>query len=147
MRIFRACRRKFSVPNTEGAFLNDARWHYAGTRVLYCAESVALAVLEQCTNAVTFPEIREDFHYASVDVGGLEIETAPEALFRGNWRDRTQESRAYGMQWIRSSRTPLLKVRSAALSDEWNYVINATHPDFAKVEFSQPCAIPLDARL
>lgn len=147
MRIYRACRRKFAVQDTLGAYLNEARWHPVGARVLYCAESVSLAVLEQCTNGAKLPEVRTDFHYASVDVDGLSVEVPPEQYFHGNWRARQQESRDFGAEWYRSHRTPLLKVRSAALSDEWNYVVNTEHPDFNRVTFSKPRPIPLDERL
>ena len=147
MVIYRACRRNFSPPDSQGAFLNHARWHLAGARVLYCAQSLSLAVLEQCTNGANLKDVREDFHYSSVDVKGLEIEIAPEILFDPDWRDRLLETRNHGMGWIRSGRTPLLKVRSTANSDEWNFVLNTGHPDFKRVIFSDPKPIPLDERL
>ena len=39
-----------------------------------------------------------------------------------------------GSAWYRSNETLLLKVPSAVVPTEHNYVINARHPDFAQVQ-------------
>lgn len=147
MRIVRTTRRKFSVKDARGAALRSGRWHHEGQRVLYCASSLSLAALEQRVNTVAFEEIRQEFHYADIQIDGIEIEKLPETIYEGDWTLDIEKTRDVGTAWAKSRRSPILCVRSAVLPVEWNYLINTTHPDFAKVTFSEPRPIPLDERL
>ena len=48
MRVFRLCKQLYSatVLSGEGGLVVDGRWHSAGRRIVYAANSEALAVLE-----------------------------------------------------------------------------------------------------
>lgn len=147
MQAIRATRRNFSVRDARGAEVRSGRWHHEGQPILYCASSLSLAVLEQRVNTVTFDEIREDFHYAGIDFKGLKIENVPEKHFEDEWTMNLKATRDFGTAWSKSKRSLILKVRSAVLPVEWNYLINTAHPDFGKIRFSEPLEIPLDDRL
>lgn len=135
------------MADARGAEFNAGRWHHKGQPILYCASSLSLAVLEQRVNSSTFDEIREDFHYADIDLARVSIEKAPESCYRDRWTDHPERTRDFGTAWAKSMRSPILEVRSAVLPVEANYLINTAHPDFAGVTFSEPRAIPLDDRL
>jgi RES domain-containing protein len=147
MRAVRTTRRKFSVRDSRGAALRSGRWHHEGQSILYCGSSLSLAVLEQRANTVPFDELREEFHFADIEIVGVEIERAPEACYEGDWTADLERTRDFGTAWSKSRRSLVLEVRSAVLPVESNYLINTAHPDFAKVAFSEPRAIPLDDRL
>ena len=147
MRAVRATRRKFSVQDARGAIAVFGRWHYKGQPILYCASSLSLAVLEQRVNSVTFDEIRQDFHYSEIDLEGMEVERVSEEYFKEDWTGNFRITQEFGTNWSKSGRSPILRVRSAILPVEWNYLINTAHPDFARVRFSEHRPIPLDTRL
>ncbi len=52
MRIWRICKAAHAATafSGEGAVLYPGHWHHAGTPVVYCSESRALAALEQLVN-------------------------------------------------------------------------------------------------
>ena len=147
MQAIRATRQKFSVKDPRGAQLRSGRWHYEGQPILYCGSSLSLVVLEQRVNTVTFDEIREDFHFANIELAQIQIERAPEACYKGDWTDDIERTRDFGTVWAKSRRSLVLEVRSAVLPVEWNYLINTAHPDFAQIQFSEPKPVPLDDRL
>lgn len=65
------------------------------------------------------------------------------------WPDpSTQDlTAAYGTAWANSLETPILRVPSAAIRSEYNYVLNPMHPDFRKLMFEVPAIDEIDLRL
>jgi RES domain-containing protein len=55
--------------------------------------------------------------------------------------------RALGDDWAREGRSALLRVPSAVVPSEWNFLLNPAHPGFAALRIGAPRAFPLDARL
>jgi RES domain-containing protein len=106
-----------------------------------------LALLELRANCIPFDELRKFYHYAEIDISGLDQYSVPDSYYRTEWRRNVDASRAIGSRWVAESQSPILRVRSTALPVEWNFVLNTAHPDFAKARFSTPRAIPLDDRL
>jgi RES domain-containing protein len=49
-----------------------------------------------------------------------------------NWRSTTGYSylQKLGSKWYRNNQSLVLKVPSAVISEEYNFLINTTHPDF-----------------
>jgi RES domain-containing protein len=146
MKIYRTCLRRFDVTDPGGAIFAEGRWHAEGTPVLYCADSLALSVLEQCVNGNPVSHVRDLFHFADVETGEVTVETTPEDLYSGDWRSQESKTRDFGVRWIREGRTAILRVRSAALTHEWNSVLNTAHPDFERIRFYPPKPVPLDPR-
>ncbi len=127
--------------------MRGGRWHHKGTRVLYTASSLSLALLELRANSIPFDELRKMYQCAEIDISGLDQHSVPEAYYRTDWRRNVDTTRAIGSRWVAESQSPILRVRSTALPIEWNFVLNANHPDFAKVKFGKAREIPLDDRL
>ena len=146
MKLYRTCLRRFDVTDPGGAVFSEGRWHAEGTPVLYCADSLALSVLEQCVNGNPVDHVRDLFHYSDVEAEQVSIETTPEHLYSSDWRARVSKTREFGMRWVREGRSAILLVRSAALSQGWNSVLNTAHPDFKRIRFYPAKPIPLDPR-
>ena len=51
----------------------------------------------------------------------------------GHWRSMTAypELQQIGSNWYKSKRSLVLKVSSAVIPKEYNYIINTNHPDFS----------------
>jgi RES domain-containing protein len=125
----------FAASDSSGAMRAAGRWHSQGTRVVYAAEHISLALLETLIHA-----------------GGRKL--PPRSLTRiviptgvvieaSEWLDEPA-SRSFGDAWVRAARTAVLRVPSIAVNGfEHNFVFNPTHAAFSKIKFekSQPFAL------
>jgi RES domain-containing protein len=57
------------------------------------------------------------------------------------------DCRAFGDRWITSLRSAVLRVRSAVVPHESNYLLNPLHADAKKIVVELPVAFTFDARL
>jgi RES domain-containing protein len=65
-----------------------------------------------------------------------------------HWQDESAYSdlQRIGEDWLRSKRTPVLKVPSAILPVEYNYILNPDHPDL-KFSVDPPLNFKFDQRM
>lgn len=126
------------VFDTTGAFLYGGRWHSRGTRVVYAAEHLSLAVLETLIHAggrKMPPRAISRIHLSD----DLSIESAP-------WMEMPV-SQAFGDAWVREARTAVLQVPSIAVNKmESNFVLNPSHADFPRIQSSAPEPFVFDPR-
>ena len=52
-----------------------------------------------------------------------------------------------GDAWIGSGNSPVLRVPSAVVRDEWNYLLNPAHPAFSKMKIGRARPFAFDSRL
>ena len=66
----------------------------------------------------------------------LPLTTLTRADLPSDWKLESsyQLTQPLGAAWYEAGETLLLKVPSAVVPEEFNYVLNARHPDFAKVQ-------------
>lgn len=133
----------------EGARLAGGRWNSPGRAVVYCSETLALAVLESFVHLP--PALR--------GVARLPEMTAVQlALPQGAqlWQPEAAElpkpgdadaCREFGDDWLDSARTLALAVPSAVVPGERNWLINPAHPDADKVEVLAEEAFRFDPRM
>ena len=143
--VYRVCRARYARLDGEGARLAGGRWNSPGRAVVYMAESVALAVLENLVHMS-----RQDFPIGYVCVAavlpdGLNIATERDLRLRADPRELT--SQELGDWWIDSKASAVLEVPSAVVADEHNYLLNPAHPDFARIVADPPALFHFDARL
>jgi RES domain-containing protein len=124
--------------DTTGAFLQPARWHTAGARVLYAAEHASLAVLETLIHAggrKMPPRVITRIHIPDA----LSIESAA-------WMEMP-DSQTFGDAWVAEGRTAVLRVPSIAVNRmESNFVFNPAHPDFQRIRHDSPEKFIFDPR-
>jgi len=66
-----------------------------------------------------------------------------------NWRDHPPppETKAIGDQWVSEGSSLVLRVPSVVVPNEFNYVLNPSHPAFADISIGDPIPFPFDPRL
>jgi RES domain-containing protein len=66
-----------------------------------------------------------------------------------NWSaaDSPPKLREIGQRWLDAGAAAVLKVPSAVVVEEWNYILNLQHPDFKKLIFQKPKRFQFDRRL
>ncbi len=142
---YRVCRRIYARLDGDGARRVGGRWNSPGQPVVYMAQSVALAVLENLVHmsrqdyptgyvvvAATIPD-----HVLILDHTRFLSEDAP----KKSW------ARQAGDAWLGSRESAVLRVPSAVVVGEWNYLINPKHLDFARITVDPPVALSFDERL
>ena len=148
--VWRLCAAKYgaSAFSGEGARLYGGRWSPAGIPVVYAAESRALAVVEVLANvddAETLFDVAWVFVRAEVPD---ELVEKP-SRFPASWRQfpHPAETQAVGTEWARSERSVALRLPSAVVPGEFNYLLNPTHPDFKRVKIGRSEPFTFDPRL
>jgi RES domain-containing protein len=150
VRAWRICKERFA--NTafdgEGAFRDGGRWNSEGVRVVYVAGSAALATLEILVH-VSEPDdlYRTPFVLIPVDFEP-DLVTEPPPLPPGWYEDPPPvAAAAIGDQWVESQTSVLLKVPSAVIHSEFNYLINPAHPRFGELVIGHAETFQFDSRL
>ena len=134
-----------------GADLYGGRWNSPGRRVIYAADSLALAMLELLvhTNTGRIPPRHAVVEIAIPD--HLAIETVDPRAVSG-W-DASDElaSRAYGDHWHATRRTIVLSVPSVVTwktsASGRNLVVNQDHADAGAINVAAPKPVVWDERL
>ena len=132
----------------EGGRIASARWHTAGSRIVYLAESPMVALVESLVHLDVDSEDIPDFYTL------LRISAPEELAVRrldppagSEWRRDQEMTRRVGDAWLTSKETPLARVPSAIAPYTWNYLLNPEHPDAPKVEIAEVIRERFDNRL
>jgi len=131
----------------EGALGNGGRWNNPGTRVVYAASTTSLAILEIVVHGVE-PLLE---HYVAIPVEFNESfvsEVNADALPSG-WRafPAPFELKRIGDEWVESGNSAVLRVPSAVVPHEWNYVLSPEHEDFERMAIGHSIGLETDLRL
>lgn len=146
---WRVVKQRFAENAFDGAGARrfGGRWNSAGRAVVYTAATTSLAILEIIVHA----DARLLPHYVAIPVHFNDdlVEVIEPGLLPGGWRTHPSPFglKRIGDQWIDSMRTAVLRVPSAVVPQEWNYLLNPKHPDFAAVEIGAPVPLETDTRL
>lgn len=132
----------------EGARRSGGRWTSVGRRAVYTSGTVALATLEMIAHLDSAAPLRA-YTLIEATVPASLISAVDMAALPSNWRQYPSppELRAIGDSWLDAKRSAVLKVPSALVAVEFNYVMNSAHPDFALITTGPPLSFPLDPRL
>lgn len=129
----------------EGARLYGGRWNSPGVRVVYTSGSLSLALHEWRVHLS---------HWPAPPVMAIEIEFGASLIWSparlpAGW-SRTpypKATAAVGDNWIRSSRSAVMRLPSAIVPGEFNYLVNPGHPGFSQIRIGKARLFEVDARL
>jgi RES domain-containing protein len=147
-RIFKT-KRAVTWFDGEGAFLFGGRWNTRGTRLLYASASLSLAALEMLVH-LNREHLLLSYSYAPLEFDERSVLAVEDfQQLPANWSDSPPPIavQQIGEEWERSKTSLVLRVPTAILHGEYNYLINISHPDFSKVKLGKPSPFHFDARL
>ncbi|MEO6229412.1 MAG: RES family NAD+ phosphorylase [Ferruginibacter sp.] len=143
---------------TSGAYVNDlsgtgaklfgGRWNSAGIPALYTTEHISLAVLEVLVHVKTYGR-PVDYHLVSIEIPELinkPVIIEPQKL-KLNWQDDATYGQFIGDDFLTNGKSILLKVPSAIIEEENNFIINPVHPDAGKTKIRSVKKFIFDKRL
>jgi RES domain-containing protein len=132
----------------EGARLYGGRWNSPGVAVVYTAQSASLAALEMLVRLHAERRMPNYVLFACAFDDSL-VEPIAKSDLPPGWRADPAPPRLQqlGEQWVLSGRSAILRVPSAVIETEFNYLLNPVHPDFGGIEIAEPVPFALDLRL
>lgn len=130
-----------------GAKLYGARWNSKGVAALYTSQSISLAMLEMLVNT-NFKDysIELDLMYINFQ-DSLPITVIDPKNLKKNWKDDFEYTRYIGDEFFNQKKSVILKIPSAVIQEEHNFLINPLHEDFKKVKLVKTKSFWPDERL
>ncbi|MGB3585877.1 MAG: RES family NAD+ phosphorylase [Tunicatimonas sp.] len=147
MEVYRICLKKWSTKLTTSGF--PARWNSKGKFVLYTASSRALACLENVVHR-SGEGLNGSFKVMVIKIPNeVAITEVEEGQLPMNWIDFAaySECQKIGDQWVNDNKTLLLKVPSAIIQKEHNYLLNINHPQMSEVKILGTEDFQFDSRI
>jgi RES domain-containing protein len=131
-----------------GARIHGGRWNSKGVAVVYTAGSLALASIEMVVNLAA-PKLLQKYVRISAHIGLDLILNLPEIDLPQDWNRRpiSPFTQYIGDRWFKEQSSAVLRVPSIVVPDEYNYLLNPTHPDFSKIKIGKPIVYLFDPRL
>jgi RES domain-containing protein len=144
LKLFRLGTAAFPVWDGAGAAAQDGRWNPPGIPVIYAAGTLSLAMLERLVQRRNLGQTLLVEAEAPTELAVEDLMARPPP----NWRALgSPEAMAEGGRWLASGRSPLLRVPSALVPREANYLVNPAHPDASRIRVGPPETLEWDARL
>jgi RES domain-containing protein len=131
-----------------GTQLFGGRWSSKGKPGLYLASSRALAVLEVLVHLQPL-FIPDNYCLAEIEVPDDSIEHADITLLPLNWKDVSPPAviKKIGDDFLLGKRNLMLKLPSAIVQAEFNFLVNPLYPDMHKVKLLKKEPFSFDERL
>ncbi len=149
MEVFRLSKAQYASDLTgTGAKLAGGRWNKPGVAVLYTSSSRALATLEVLVHIPAF-YVPSNYVLSSIWIPDDNIQVLDIKLLPADWQNLTppQNLQTQTEDWLKSKTYLALKVPSAIVQDEYNYLINPLQADFAQVKLLHQEPYRFDPRL
>jgi RES domain-containing protein len=132
----------------EGSRLYSGRWNSLGTALVHRAQHESLGIPDILVHRQACAPLTA---YATVPVefGDGLAETVDRTALPRNSRDTPAPSalQALGDQWAAEGRSAVLRVPSAIVPREWNYLLNPAHAGFRRLRIGNPEDFRFDTRL
>lgn len=131
----------------EGAMLYGGRWNSVGNAMLYASQHISLAVLEILVNKRHVEHFKTSFHLIHVELPVQEVKTISDEVLKKNWHLDIEYTRFIGDHFLQDPTQWILKVPSAVIPEEFNFILNPNHADFKQIKVLHSEIYPLDKRL
>lgn len=112
---------------------NSNRWNRRGEYVIYVGSTRSLLTFDLVVHRNFIkPDINHKVMVISVPDSDELVKTITTKELPSNWRrfEAYTDLQKIGSDWYNSKETLLLKVPSAVIPSEYNYIINTVHPNF-----------------
>lgn len=153
MLVYRIDRKKYLKDTLKGigaSMSSSFRWNSEHTRMVYTSESRALALLEITAHLNGVLEIPTDRYLVEIEIpDALKIQKLSIADLPKNWNAHPPSvfTQNLGDSFVQKLKSPVLKVPSSIVPQEFNLLINPHHPDAHKIEIISKERLAFDPRI
>jgi RES domain-containing protein len=133
----------------QGGLYASGRWTPRGQLVVYASATISLAVLEYTVNYRRRGWVPATVLGRATIPTNLRVETVSIDKLPSNWfaAAAPPQLQAVGGEWLERANAAILKVPSAIVIEEWNYLLNPVHADFRKLRVSEARPFNFDRRV
>jgi len=149
LHVWRLTRRRFRKLDGEGARRAGGRWNDLGSAVVYTSSTLSLAALEYLVH-VDIEDAPGDLIAMRIEVpDGVPIEEVAADDLPDDWRREPRHPACVeiGERWLSTGTALALRVPSAVIPEEANWLINPAHPDARRVRVFSTRRFAFDPRL
>lgn len=150
MIVYRLSKERFKNDlSGKGAEIAGGRWNNKGFAVLYTSESRALCTTEIAVHT-PLGILPDDFYLITIEFpDDVEIKEIKATQLSSSWKNipHTHETQRMGNKFIKEEKYLIMKVPSAVVQGDYNYLINPAHKDFDKVKIKKTEKFEFDKRL
>jgi RES domain-containing protein len=151
MHVYRIGQTKYANDLKGSGF--DARWNSNGQYVIYTEGTLALSCLEKLAHTSGTSLYAGNFSvtmYRVPDAMKIKEIKLTELMKRNPEWTRVLNypyTQSVGDKWLAERETAILKVPSAIIDLEYNYLLNHAHPDFKQIKIAAIKPFTFDSRL
>lgn len=150
MIVFRLSKCIYAGDNSgKGAERSGGRWNSKGVAVLYTSESRALCTTEIAVHT-GLGIIPKDYCLVTIEIpDACKILKINSNTLNKNWSvfPHTLSTQILGDAFVNEQKFLVLKVPSAVVAGDFNYIINPYHKDFHKIKIVKTEPFNFDERL
>ena len=134
MIVYRITHSKYANKLTASG--NPARWNSKDVKVIYSAQSRALACLENIVHRNS-RGLHENFKTIIIEIpDSLKVMVIDKRSLLPDWQAflKMPYTQKLGDEWVKECQSAILQVPSVIIPEEHNYLLNPAHKDFEKVK-------------
>lgn len=150
MIVFRLAKSKYSNDlSGKGAEKSGGRWNSRGTSMVYTCESRALCSTEIAVHT-QLGILPKDYVLVSIKIpDDIKIHTLSTKKLPSNWNSipHSGTTQDLGDFFLRANNFAVMKVPSAVVPGDFNYLINSAHPDSSKITITKTEVFSFDKRM
>lgn len=150
MKVYRLSRKKYAdTLSGKGAALFGNRWNSKGVEMVYTADSRALAMAEVAVH-LSIGKLPKDYMMLEINIPDSctsEILNSKKLSKGWNRNPPLAITQDLGDAFISEGKSVLMKVPSAVVPGDFNYIINPFHKDFKKIKIVNAVPFPFDERI
>lgn len=150
MIVYRLSKSKYSHDLTgRGAELAGGRWNSKGIPLVYTAQSRALCTVEIAVHT-SLGNVPSDYDLVSIEIPDLVEILEPElAVLPADWKSfpHSHSTQETGDLFAKELNYLVMRVPSAVIQDEYNYLINPRHREMSKINVVKVEPFSFDPRL
>ena len=150
MKLYRISREKHARDlSGTGARLYGGRWNSQGVAALYTAEHISLAKLEVAVH-LSLDLVPDDYRLITLELPNAFRVKALSAIDLPNSWDKipfTKISQQIGNTFLKENEFIALRIPSAIIHQEFNYILNPFHNDYPNVKILDIEDFKFDDRL
>ncbi len=149
MSVYRLCKCRYARDlSGRGAEMAGGRWNSKGTPVLYTAGSRALSTVEIAVHT-PLGNIPKDYCMVILQLPDVPVQEIDPSSLPEDWRSLppSASTRKRGDRFIAEGKELILKVPSAVVEGDFNYLINPRHKEASKIKILSVTPFSFDKRL
>ena len=130
----------------KGAEIAGARWNSKGRPALYTGQSIALCVAEIAVH-IPLGILPKDYRLVHIEIPDVEFFEPKRLPKDWNIFPHPNSAQKIGDKFLKENKFLLMKIPSAAVQGEFNYIINPLHINFSEVRIKKIEKFTFDDRL